>query len=70
MPEFIINTSEIVTPVDFLEFRFMQLTMLFCNFFLSILLNFYVFWSYMAWRKSDPVRTQASRDLYDWFVDM
>ena len=33
VPEFIINTSEIVTPVDFLEFRFMQSTMLFLQLF-------------------------------------
>ncbi len=41
----------------------------FCNFFLSILLNFYVFWSYSV-AQIRSCSTQASRYLHDWSVDM
>ena len=56
VPEFIINTSEIVTPVDFSRIPIHAVNYVIFATFFSVFFLISMCFGYIAWRKSDPVR--------------
>ena len=56
VPEFIINTSEIVTPVDFSRIPIHAVNYVIFATFFSVFFLISMCFGHIAWRKSDPVR--------------